>query len=222
MRIARLVSLLVLAAFVLGMPAALPAQVGVSITIAPPALPVYAQPICPGPGFLWTPGYWAYGDPDVGYYWVPGTWVEAPSPGLLWTPGYWGWNNGVYIFNDGYWGPHIGFYGGVVYGFGYDGVGFAGGEWRGGSFYYNRNVTNINVTVIHNVYTRNVVVRNNTHVSFNGGRGGIQARPTAQQEVARDQRRPATAMQTQQVRAAAQDRDLRASVNKGRPAIAAT
>ena len=40
-----------------------------------------------------------------GYYWVPGTWVMAPQPGFLWTPGYWGWNNGVYVFNDGYWGP---------------------------------------------------------------------------------------------------------------------
>src|SRR3984885_16095592 len=101
MRTARFVSFLIFAALILAIPPASHAQVGVSITIAPPALPVYAQPICPGPGFLWTPGYWAYGDPDVGYYWVPGTWVEAPAPGLLWTPGYWGWNNGAYVFSDG-------------------------------------------------------------------------------------------------------------------------
>ena len=31
----------------------------------------------------------------------------------------------------GYWGPHVGYYGGVNYGFGYMGVGFAGGAWRG-------------------------------------------------------------------------------------------
>jgi hypothetical protein len=43
----------------------------ISITIAPPALPVYVQPPIPEPGYLWTPGYWAYG-PD-GYFWVPGT-----------------------------------------------------------------------------------------------------------------------------------------------------
>ena len=41
-------------------------RVGVAITIAPPELPVYEQPICPGDGYLWTPGYWAYGDDD--YY----------------------------------------------------------------------------------------------------------------------------------------------------------
>ncbi len=64
------------------------AQFGVAITIAPPALPVYTQPMAPGDGYLWTPGYWAYG--GEGYFWVPGTWVMAPEAGLLWTPGYWG------------------------------------------------------------------------------------------------------------------------------------
>jgi hypothetical protein len=34
-----------------------------SITIAPPELPVYVQPAIPEPGYMWTPGYWAYG-PD--------------------------------------------------------------------------------------------------------------------------------------------------------------
>jgi WXXGXW repeat (2 copies) len=49
----------------------------ISITIAPPALPVYVQPPIPEPGYLWTPGYWAYG-PD-GYFWVPGTWVRPQA-----------------------------------------------------------------------------------------------------------------------------------------------
>lgn len=49
---------------------------GVSIDVAPPPLPVYVQPPCPAPGFLWMPGYWA---------------------------------------------RHVGFYGGVDYGFGYPG-----------------------------------------------------------------------------------------------------
>ena len=85
----------------------------VSITIAPPALPVYEQPPIPAPGYMWTPGYWAW-DPDVqDYYWVPGTWVPAPQPGYLWTPGYWGWAGSRFIWYEGYWGPHIGFYGGV-------------------------------------------------------------------------------------------------------------
>ena len=51
--------------------------VGISVRIGPPPLPVYTQPLCPGEGYIWTPGYWAWDD-DEGYYWVPGTWVLAP------------------------------------------------------------------------------------------------------------------------------------------------
>ncbi|MBV9625540.1 MAG: YXWGXW repeat-containing protein, partial [Acidobacteria bacterium] len=158
------------------------AGVVVSVTIAPPVLPVYSQPPCPGDGYIWTPGYWAYG-PD-GYYWVPGTWVAAPSPGLLWTPGYWGWNAGLYVWHPGYWGPHIGFYGGVNYGFGYFGVGYAGGYWHGGTFFYNRAVNNVNVTNIH-IYNKTVI--NNVtvnNVSYNGGRGGIRAEATPGEQIA--------------------------------------
>src|SRR5580693_5449208 len=126
-----------LIAFVVALPAASHAQVGVgvSITVAPPALPVYEQPPCPTEGFLWTPGYWAHG-PD-GYFWTPGLWVAPPHPGLLWTPGYWGFAGGAYGWHAGYWGPHVGFYGGINYGFGYGGVGFWGGRWEGGAFRYN-------------------------------------------------------------------------------------
>src|SRR5579863_3333704 len=129
---------LLLSLFMLAMSAASFGQVGVSITIAPPVLPVYEQPACPGDGYIWTPGYWAWDDADGDYYWVPGTWVEAPEVGFLWTPGYWGWGNGFYLFHAGYWGPHIGFYGGINYGFGYFGHGFVGGRWDGGHFFYNR------------------------------------------------------------------------------------
>lgn len=194
--------------------------VGISVRIGPPALPVYAQPICPGPGYMWTPGYWAWND-DAGYYWVPGTWVVAPV-GLLWTPGYWGWGGGVYMWHAGYWGPHVGFYGGINYGFGYGGAGFVGGEWRGGAFFYNRSVMNVSVTNVTNVYTRTVVVNEN-HVAFNGGAGGVQARPTAEQErYAHEQHTPALAAQTEHQHTAMQNHDNFASVNHGRPAIAAT
>ncbi len=196
------------------------AGVFVSVTIAPPVLPVYVQPPIPGPGYIWTPGYWAW---DDSYYWVPGTWVLAPV-GLLWTPGYWGWSGGVYLWHGGYWGPHVGFYGGVNYGFGYGGVGFAGGEWRGGQLYYNRSVTNISNTHITNVYNRTVV--NNVtvnHTSFNGGPGGIAAQPNAAQLAAEHERheRPISA-QTEHQTMAAHNNAMRASVNGGRPAIAAT
>src|ERR1700730_8054036 len=87
-------------------------SVGLTVAIAPPMLPVYVQPPCPAPGYLWTPGYWAYSDEDGDSYWVPGTWVVAPSAGLLWTPGYWAVVEDDYVWREGYWAPHVGFYGG--------------------------------------------------------------------------------------------------------------
>lgn len=214
------IRLLVLGLALLSLSAASFAQVFVSVRIGPPALPVYAQPICPGPGYFWTPGYWAWND-DGGYYWVPGTWVVAPV-GMLWTPGYWGWGGGLYLWHAGYWGPHIGFYGGINYGFGYGGVGFVGGEWRGGAFFYNRSVTNVSVTSVTNVYNRTVVVNEN-HVAFNGGEGGIQSHATAAEEAAaHEQHMAPVAAQTQQEHMASQNRANFASENHGRPAVAAT
>ena len=214
-------SILMLTVSVLSLstPSSAQIAIGISVRIAPPALPVYAQPLCPGPGYLWTPGYWAWND-DGGYYWVPGTWVVAPI-GMLWTPGYWGFVGGVYGWHAGYWGPHVGFYGGINYGFGYGGVGFVGGEWRGDGFFYNRAVMNVNVVNVTNVYSRTVVV-NNVHTSFNG-QGGIEARPTAQEEAySREPHRAALPAQTEHEHAASQNRALFASENHGRPAIAAT
>ena len=43
---------------------------------APPPLPEYEQPLCPGEGYIWTPGYWYWG--SEGFFWVPGAWVYAP------------------------------------------------------------------------------------------------------------------------------------------------
>src|SRR5215469_2077173 len=195
----------------------------VSVRVVPPILPVYVQPICPGPGYIWEPGYWAYS--DDGYFWVPGTWVYPPEVGFLWTPGYWGFEDDLYIWHAGYWGPTVGFYGGINYGFGYPGVGFFGGYWQGGEYFYNRSVTSVNTTVIHNVYNTTVINQNttNTRVSFNGGQGGTTARPTQAEVAAQQQRHVSmTSEQNQHVQTAATNRTLLASVNHGRPDVAAT
>jgi hypothetical protein len=198
-------------------------QVAVSVRFGPPALPVYVQPVCPGDGYMWTPGYWAWDDADGDYYWVPGTWVEPPEVGLFWTPGWWGWGGDAFIFHEGYWGPTVGFYGGIDYGFGFFGVGFVGGHWDGGHFFYNRAVANVNVNIVHNVYNERVTNETVNRVSFNGGNGGLTARPTPQEEAAANERHiPPVAGQTQQVQAARENRELRASVNQGKPPIAAT
>jgi hypothetical protein len=215
----------VLAVVVLSTSTASFAQVGVGVFVnfAPPPIPVYEQPICPGDGYIWTPGYWAYDQDFDDYYWVPGTWVMAPEVGFLWTPGYWGWGGSGFVFYDGYWGPVVGFYGGINYGFGYFGEGFAGGRWDHDRFYYNTTVTNVNVTNIHNVYNTTVINNNTTRVSYNGGSGGINARPTPQQEAAAHERHIApVAAQTRQVQQARKDPQQRASANMGKPPVAAT
>jgi hypothetical protein len=213
-------SKLIVGAALVAIPAASFGQFAINIRIAPPILPVYVQPVCPGEGYIWTPGYWNYG--PEGYYWIPGTWVMAPTPGYLWTPAYWGWDGGFYRFHGGYWGPHIGFYGGINYGFGYFGTGFAGGEWRGSHFFYNTAVGNYGGAHITNVYVNNVTVVNNTHVSFNGGTGGVQARPQPQELQAEHENHiQPTAVQQQHFQAAAQDRGQLASVNGGHPQMAA-
>src|SRR6201993_3266714 len=225
MSIIRSIRSALFALVLLAMSAAVYAQFSISVSLAPPELPVYEQPLLPGEGYIWTPGYWAYAGEDDGYYWVPGTWVMAPEPGLLWTPAYWSWRGNGYVFNQGYWGQQVGFYGGVSYGYGYFGDGYQSGRWQNGQFYYNRSVNNVNVTNIHNVY--NTTVINNTttinRVSYNGGNGGISARPTPQQEqVAHEQHILPVAAQTQHEQAARTNPEQRASVNHGTPAVAAT
>ena len=187
------------------LPLAANAGVFVSVTIAPPVLPVYSPPPVPGPGYLWTPGYWAWA--DGGYYWVPGTWVLAPSPGLLWTPGYWGFADGVYLWHAGYWGPHVGFYGGINYGFGYGGVGFHGGYWRGNTYFVDRVV--INEAPVN-------------RVCFNGGGGIVAHASPAELRFEHERHVGMSELQRHNEVLAARDNTMRASFNHGRPSVAAT
>ena len=83
-----------LAFLLLAIPAASFGQIGMRIAIGPPALPFYDQPVCPGDGYLWTPGYWGWGD-----------------GGFLFYDGYWGPEVGFYggiNYGFGYWGGGYG------------------------------------------------------------------------------------------------------------------
>ncbi len=194
----------------------------------PPALPDYDQPEAPGDNYMWTPGYWGYA--PAGYYWVPGAWIVPPFYGGLWTPGYWGFYGGLYRFHPGYWGLHVGFYGGVNYGFGYIGTGYFGGYWRGNAFLYNRAVTNVGVGVsVTNVYNRTVVYNGHTYgpqptsrVSYNGGRAGIAVTPRPAELAAMHE--PHTAPlpgQTRLNQMAAANPQAAFSANHGHPPLAA-
>jgi hypothetical protein len=159
-----------------------PVDAAVAADTPPPAMPDYDQPECPSDGYLWQPGYWAYAPDRNDYYWVPGAWVAPPTAGVLWTPPYWGYEGDRYVFHIGYWGDHIGFYGGINYGYGYGGHGYYGGEWHEGHFRYNTAVVRVNTTVVHNTYVNTTVINNvtvNNHTSFNGGRGGVNVQPNA-------------------------------------------
>lgn len=211
-------------AAILVVPAQAQVSVDISVDVAPPPLPYYEQPVIPADGYLWVPGYWAW-DPTVAdYYWVPGTWIEPPERELLWTPAYWGWYDGRYVFHSGYWGREVGFYGGIDYGYGYDGEGYLGGRWNNGAFFYNRAVNNVESVRITNVYNETVVVRNNsTRVSFNGGNGGTTVKPTSREEAfARERHVEETPVQRQQMQTASKDRSLFSKQNHGEPAVAAT
>jgi hypothetical protein len=154
------------------------AGVLLSVKVAPPVIAVFDQPPCPGDGYIWTPGYYQYG--DYGYYWVSGTWILPPSVGDLWTPGYWGFAGGNYVWHEGYWGPQVGFYGGINYGNGYFGSGFSGGRWDGGVFRHNTVISTVDRINVHNTYEDRSAVREikGPNHAFNG-EGGIKAQPSS-------------------------------------------
>ncbi|HEY1803579.1 MAG TPA: hypothetical protein VGG45_03790 [Terracidiphilus sp.] len=195
-------------------------------TEPPPALPDYDQPADPGDGYLWTPGYWAWG--TGGYYWVPGAWVEPPYMGALWTPGYWGFYTGRYLFYPGHWGTHIGFYGGINYGFGYVGFGYEGGYWNGGHFFYNRAYNNINVRVVHNTYSYRAGNRGaynrpagSPRSSYRGGSGVQYGPQPAERQAAREPSAPRMNTQVQHQQTYGGVRGQYAAQNHGRPATPA-
>ncbi len=215
-----LIAAFLLAFGMLAVPATSSARVaiGISVNFGPPPIPVYAQPACPGPGFIWTPGYWAYA-PDAGYYWVPGAWLPAPFIGALWTPGYWGFSGGLYLWHPGYWGTRVGFYGGINYGFGYTGYGYHGGYWDHDRFFYNRAVNRIEGRRFDHVYYRREDgYPRGGRVSYYGGPHGVNVRPTREQmNAARYRHFGPVQQQVRREQLARGNPMRRASYNHGRP-----
>ena len=83
----------------------------------------------------------------------------------------------------------------------------------------------MNVTVVHNTYNQTVVNNNVTvnRVSYNGGTGGIAARPSpAEEAAAREEHIAPTTEQAQHEHASGSNRALFASANHGQPPVAAT
>jgi hypothetical protein len=81
----------------------------------------------------------------------------------------------------------------------------------------------VNITNVH-IYNKTVINNNfENRVSYNSGRRGINARPGRFEETAAHERHfEATGMQVQHERSAGSNREFLASVNHGRPSVAAT
>jgi len=151
----------------------------ISVSLMPPPLPAYDQPPCPDQNLVWVPGYWAWNQRS--YYWVPGAWVEPPFAGAMWTPGHWNWSHHpftLYTWLGGYWSFHVGYYGGVNYGYGYGGYGYSGGVWHGSLFAYNLEIVRVDNRWVRETFRdpglvdRGYIEREN-HSGFNGGPGGV-------------------------------------------------
>jgi hypothetical protein len=189
-----------------------------SVAVAPPELPIYEQPSPPEEDLVWTPGFWDWNRDARDYYWVPGTWSAAPIVGYLWTPGYWVARRGWFAWQAGYWGPHVGFYGGVNYGHGYFGRGYVGGSWRDGRMMYNSAVTNLDNFHSNHTYSE-AVVSSASRASYSGG--SVQPN-SAEIAAAREIHIPPTSAQLRHIQLVGGNPALRAGSNNGHPSYAAT
>src|SRR5215475_10735681 len=68
----------------------------------PPPPPRYAViGVAPGPGYVWTNGYWDRRGSSWG--WVDGRWMRPPRGRAVWVPNEWRNEGGRYRMHRGYW-----------------------------------------------------------------------------------------------------------------------
>jgi hypothetical protein len=73
----------------------------VVVTRTPPAVRVETQTVAPGPGYVWTRGYWRW--TGTTYAWVPGSYVVRPRPAAVWVEGHWVRRAGGWVWIAGHW-----------------------------------------------------------------------------------------------------------------------
>ena len=73
----------------------------VVVTRQPPPLRVETQTVTPGPGYIWTRGYWRW--TGTTYAWVPGSWVVRPRPAAVWVAGHWVPRYNGWVWVAGHW-----------------------------------------------------------------------------------------------------------------------
>lgn len=76
------------AALALGLLCGACAAPGAVVVRYGPPPPRYAVVgVAPGPGYVWTEGFWDWR--GGAYVWVPGRWLRPPRPRAVWVPGAW-------------------------------------------------------------------------------------------------------------------------------------
>jgi hypothetical protein len=75
---------------------------GAYVQYGPPPPPRYGVlGYAPGPGYVWTDGYWDWRGGR--WFWVGGAWLRPPRPHAVWVPGSWTGQGHRYRFRRGYW-----------------------------------------------------------------------------------------------------------------------
>ncbi len=78
------------------------AMARVYVRVAPPAPIVETRPPRPGPGYVWTPGY--YNWDGSRYVWIGGRWVMPPHRHAHWEAGHWvRHRHNEWYFREGHW-----------------------------------------------------------------------------------------------------------------------
>jgi hypothetical protein len=73
-----------------------------AVRFGPPPAPRYGVVgYAPGPGFVWTEGYWDWRGGR--WFWVDGRWLRPPHRRTVWVPGSWREDHHQWRFQRGYW-----------------------------------------------------------------------------------------------------------------------
>jgi hypothetical protein len=74
---------------------------GYALAYGPPPPRYGALGYAPGPGYVWTEGYWNYAGGN--WAWVGGRWQRPPRAHAVWAAPEWRREGGRYRFHRGYW-----------------------------------------------------------------------------------------------------------------------
>jgi YXWGXW repeat-containing protein len=74
----------------------------VVVRYGPPPPPRYGVVgFAPGPGYIWTDGYWDRRGSQ--WVWIGGRWLRPPRPHAVWVAGGWRQERRGWRFHRGYW-----------------------------------------------------------------------------------------------------------------------